>query len=270
MRGIVVLAASNYSLYSIMVAEGLVAQGIPVDRIVIKKLFNLKRVWAEVKLGPNRFVNKVVNKLIFRNTKNKVHHKSSIVAKFADGGFSSRSLTELGAEAGIPITYCDDFHSESVLADMRSSEPALIAFTGGGIVRASLLEVASRGVLNCHMGILPEYRGMDCYVWAILNGDVDKVGLTVHFMDKGIDTGPIIAKKYLSIDGFFSVAGIEAALEASMPEVMIQALGMVYKGTNKKEMQFSAQGKQYFIPVDSLREIAEYKLSQESGQKNER
>ena len=261
MSGVVILSASNYSLYSIMVAEGILEKGIPIDRIVIKKLFNSRRLLSEVKAGPVRFIRKLGAKLIFRKAKSNVNLRSSIAQKFLDGGFKANSLTELAANAGIPITFCDDFHSKHVLANIIASKPTLVAFTGGGIVRGPLLEIASKGVINCHMGILPAYRGMDCYVWAILNGHIDKIGLTTHFMDLGIDTGPIIERLHLSLAGLSSIGAVEAALEANMPKLMIRAISMVFDDTHNKETQRNSDGRQYYVPVDRLREHAEYKLS---------
>jgi methionyl-tRNA formyltransferase len=43
------------------------------------------------------------------------------------------------------------------------------------------------------MSIVPDYRGMDVVEWPILHGEPDKVGLTVHVMDSGIDTGDILS-----------------------------------------------------------------------------
>ncbi len=45
------------------------------------------------------------------------------------------------------------------------------------------------------MGILPDYRGRDVVEWSLLEGQFDRVGLTVHFMDEGVDTGDILHLK---------------------------------------------------------------------------
>lgn len=49
----------------------------------------------------------------------------------------------------------------------------------------------SRPCFNFHPGILPQYRGSGCSTWAIINGEAEG-GATLHEIDKGIDTGPII------------------------------------------------------------------------------
>ena len=58
--------------------------------------------------------------------------------------------------------------------------------------RRQLLETPRLGVLNVHLGLLPEIRGMSSPEWSLLK-DVP-VGVTVHFMDSGIDTGPVLRR----------------------------------------------------------------------------
>ena len=45
-------------------------------------------------------------------------------------------------------------------------------------------------MINCHSGIIPQSRGLDSFKWAIYN--LQRVGLTLHFIDKNIDLGKII------------------------------------------------------------------------------
>ena len=257
MNGVVILSASNYSLYSIIVAEELIARGVSIDRIVIKKLLNINRIWSEIKVGPSRFLRKVISKLVLRGASKNISEEYSINKKFSNGGYKAGSLDEVGDLYGIPVTYCDDFHSENIISLMTLSNPSLVVFTGGGIVRQALLDIPRNGVVNCHMGILPEYRGMDCYVWAILNGEFENIGLTTHFMDAGIDTGPIINKFYLPMAEMGSISLIESALEANMPDLMVQTIIGIVNDNNSGQTQQAAEGKQYFVPADSLLKHAE-------------
>jgi len=56
-------------------------------------------------------------------------------------------------------------------------------------VGEKLLNV-TKGVVNVHPGVLPEYKGCTVVEWALFNGET--VGNTAHFMNAGYDTGPII------------------------------------------------------------------------------
>jgi methionyl-tRNA formyltransferase len=79
----------------------------------------------------------------------------------------------------------------SALADRL--KPDVIAVFGTGLIRAPLLAAGRLGIINLHGGLSPQYRGSDCTFWALLNGEPDQVGCTLHFIDQGIDTGNLIA-----------------------------------------------------------------------------
>jgi methionyl-tRNA formyltransferase len=71
--------------------------------------------------------------------------------------------------------------------------PDIIAVFGTSLIKGPLLKMGRQGIVNLHGGLSPEYRGADCTFWALYNGEPEKVGCTLHFIDKGIDTGNLIA-----------------------------------------------------------------------------
>jgi len=80
-----------------------------------------------------------------------------------------------------------------VLALARQLQPDLIAVFGTSLIRGELLKMGRLGMANLHGGLSPEYRGADCTFWALYNGEPEKVGCTLHWIDAGIDTGGLIA-----------------------------------------------------------------------------
>ena len=56
-----------------------------------------------------------------------------------------------------------------------------------------MLKEGRLGIANLHGGLSPEYRGADCTFWALYNGEPEKIGCTLHWIDPGIDTGGLIA-----------------------------------------------------------------------------
>ena len=72
-------------------------------------------------------------------------------------------------------------------------QPDLIAVFGTSLIRGELLHKGRLGMINLHGGLSPEYRGSDCTFWALYNGEPEKVGCTLHYIDAGIDTGRLIA-----------------------------------------------------------------------------
>jgi methionyl-tRNA formyltransferase len=83
-------------------------------------------------------------------------------------------------------------HPEVVaLADRL--QPDLICVFGTSLIRSELLTRGRLGIANLHGGLSPEYRGADCTFWALYNREPEKVGCTLHWIDRGIDTGRLIA-----------------------------------------------------------------------------
>jgi len=66
------------------------------------------------------------------------------------------------------------------------------------ILPQSLLKIPPLGCINIHPGLLPKYRGPVPTAWAIQNGEKE-FGITLHYMDKGIDTGKIIIQEKYNI-----------------------------------------------------------------------
>jgi methionyl-tRNA formyltransferase len=64
---------------------------------------------------------------------------------------------------------------------------------GTSLIRGELLQKGRLGMVNLHGGLSPEYRGADCTFWALYNNEPEKIGCTLHYIDKGIDTGRLIA-----------------------------------------------------------------------------
>ncbi|MGA7180306.1 MAG: formyl transferase [Thiobacillaceae bacterium] len=80
-----------------------------------------------------------------------------------------------------------------VLRMARELKPDLICVFGTSLIRGKLLKEGRLGMVNLHGGLSPEYRGADCTFWALYNGEPEKVGCTLHFINEGIDTGNLIA-----------------------------------------------------------------------------
>jgi hypothetical protein len=58
------------------------------------------------------------------------------------------------------------------------------------LLKESIFSIARKGTFVMHPGICPEYRNAHGCFWALANGDLDKVGMTLLRIDKGVDTGP--------------------------------------------------------------------------------
>jgi folate-dependent phosphoribosylglycinamide formyltransferase PurN len=92
------------------------------------------------------------------------------------------------------------------------------------ILAPALLRQVATTFINVHTGITPRYRGMHGAYWALARGDPANCGVTVHLVDAGIDTGPIIAQARIQpspADSYFTYHWPQLA--AALP-LLIQAI----------------------------------------------
>ena len=73
-----------------------------------------------------------------------------------------------------------------------------ISMSFNQIFRKIIINTPKLGIINCHAGKLPAYRGRNVLNWVLIN-DESEFGITVHYVDEGIDTGDIIAQKTFPI-----------------------------------------------------------------------
>lgn len=103
--------------------------------------------------------------------------------------------------------------AEARLLDIvREDRPDLIALCGFmRLLRPSFLRQVGVPILNVHPSLLPQFRGLDAQRQAIEAG-VAETGATVHYVDAGMDTGPIVAQASLPIRPGESAAALTERL----------------------------------------------------------
>jgi methionyl-tRNA formyltransferase len=191
---IVVLGSSLYSETACAMAVRLVKCGhIPVGAVVLSTLARETLLRKLAQWGVQDVLRYARTKLIpcRRDEQQKVHnlHLRPLL-EHKEGVF--RSLREVATLYDFPVAVCKDQNAPDSIARIRQWSPDVIVFTGGNILREQLLNVPRLGVINVHLGFLPEVRGMSSPEWSLLKNA--PVGVTIHYLDSGIDTGPVLQK----------------------------------------------------------------------------
>jgi folate-dependent phosphoribosylglycinamide formyltransferase PurN len=86
-------------------------------------------------------------------------------------------------------------NSRKLAADLTACNPDYIIINGGPVLCPEIIACARAGVLNSHPGLLPWIRGSSPIEHSLLNGI--PLGVSLHFVNRGIDTGPIIERRLL-------------------------------------------------------------------------
>ena len=129
----------------------------------------------------------------------------------------------------------------------------LINFGTPRILNRPIIKSPSIGILNCHPGILPNYRGCTCVEWALYNND--PVGNTCHLMTEEIDSGPIIYKNQIEISANDSYQDIRVKVYLDSIESIIKSIEKLKE--NKVNNFPSEIGGQYYKPIsdEKLNEV---------------
>ena len=85
-------------------------------------------------------------------------------------------------------------NSISTIAMLKELKPDLIIVNGTRIISNKVINSVDCRLINIHAGITPKYRGVHGAYWAMVNKDYNNIGVTVHYIDTGIDTGQIICQ----------------------------------------------------------------------------
>lgn len=191
---IVVLGSSVYSETACAMAVRLAGCGyVPVGALVLST-FERRTLLRKLAQWGVRDVTRYARRKLIPNHGNAqgIVHNSHLQPFLKNESGIFRTLREVAAFYGFPIVVGKDQNAPDSIARVRRWSPDLIVFTGGNILRMPLLDVPHLGVLNVHLGLLPEIRGMSSPEWSLLKGV--PVGVTIHYLDAGIDTGPILQR----------------------------------------------------------------------------
>lgn len=100
---------------------------------------------------------------------------------------------------GIPVFQPKTLREEAVQAQIRALNPELIVVVAyGRILPPEVLSIPPKGCINLHVSLLPKYRGAAPVQWAVLNGETE-TGVTIMYLDEGLDTGDILRVAPLAI-----------------------------------------------------------------------
>ncbi len=114
----------------------------------------------------------------------------------------NKSVKRIFKKYNIPLLslHQQNINSIEIINKIRSYEPdILLSIAGNQIFKKDLLESTKYGCINLHTALLPKYRGLMPSFWVLKNNEA-ATGVSVFFVDEGIDSGKIILQKEIPLD----------------------------------------------------------------------
>jgi methionyl-tRNA formyltransferase len=101
------------------------------------------------------------------------------------------------------------------------------------IFRSSIIKTPRLGIINCHTGKLPFYRGRNILNWALIN-DEKEFGITVHYVDEGIDTGDIIKQRCFDIKDDYDYNKLLQIAYVECAQILFDTIKEIQSGFQKE------------------------------------
>lgn len=191
------------------------------------------------------------------------------IGYFADGPWSHEAFKKLRSDDDIEISficvrfdtqdnvlrgYCKKYGIDYLKHENINSEEFIslvteynsdlfVSMSFNQIFKKETINLPEFKVINCHAGKLPFYRGRNILNWALIN-DEKEFGITVHYIDEGIDTGDIILQRTFPISDEDSYATLLKVSYFECANILYDAVVLFKNGVveAKKQVDFHAIG----------------------------
>lgn len=141
------------------------------------------------------------------------------------------------------FTKIDSVNSETARQIIKDQAPRVVVVNGTRIISKGTLAIVSCPIINTHAGITPLYRGVHGAYWALAEKKPELCGVTVHYLNAGIDTGEVIAQAIITPsprDNFRTYPYLQLA--AGVP-LLMDAVRELLAGNRPHSLPITTQSK---------------------------
>ena len=143
-------------------------------------------------------------------------------------------------ETALPILQPARIKQEKAVAELQALAPdVIVVMAYGQILPRSVLEIPRVACLNLHASLLPKHRGAAPIQAAIVAGD-SETGISVMYMDEGLDTGDVLLQKGVEIAADETGGSLHDRLAEVAPDALHAALAQLEAGTAPRMPQDSS------------------------------
>ena len=150
-------------------------------------------------------------------------------------------VKEKALEYDIPVYQPVKVGEEEFIETLRGLDPEVIVVAAfGQILPESILNMPKYGCINVHASLLPKYRGAAPIQWSIIDGEKE-TGVTIMYMEKGLDTGDMIDKVEVAITPEDTGATLHDKLAEAGAALILETLTKLENHTATRTKQDDAQ-----------------------------
>ena len=144
--------------------------------------------------------------------------------------FQASDVKIAAQELGLNVYQPETLKTDEAVSELEALKPDIIIVAAyGQILTEKVLNIPKYGCVNIHASLLPKYRGASPIEASIINGD-EKTGVTIMYMEKGLDTGDMISQGEIEI-GRHNTESLTIELSKIGAELIVEAMKAIEAGT---------------------------------------
>jgi methionyl-tRNA formyltransferase len=137
----------------------------------------------------------------------------------------------------LPVLQPSNLKDPAFLTQLKSFAPEVVIVVAyGKILPRDVLQASAQGFINVHFSLLPAYRGAAPIQRALMNGET-QTGVTLFWLDEGMDTGPVFLQKKLAIEEQDDAESLRQKLVPLGLEALKEALSQMAAGKITRQPQ---------------------------------
>ena len=145
-------------------------------------------------------------------------------------------LEDLNRMSQIPIKHVQNLNSPTAADVLRGMNADLGIVIGTRILKRSTFAIPRMGCINVHKGKVPEYRGLPPGFWELYENQKE-AGVTIHFVDDGLDTGDIVDEGCTAIHPKDSVETLQRKLDILAERLLLRSVTGLARGEVRRRPQ---------------------------------
>jgi hypothetical protein len=122
-----------------------------------------------------------------------------------------------------------EVNSPATIELLHRLAPDVLLVSSAPLLKPQVYSVARIAAVNVHRGITPAFRGESTLFWAMYYESYEHLGMTLHFLDEGIDSGPVLAQGFPAVSGNDDEATLYANTARVTAEVLLEFLAACRK-----------------------------------------
>ncbi len=210
----------------------------------------------------NGFIPSIV---IEENSSLATKSRSSIISTFNNDSEKFPLTKSILAEFEIPLAYVENHNDEKCAELLKKFDLDLIVLGDTRVMKKNIMTIPKIGTVNSHPGYLPDVKGNNPYIWAIIN-DLPQ-GCSIHFIDENVDTGDVLMREIIDLKICKSYVDLLNKINHLCADLMLKTVQQIKDGTHirtpQSQLKFTKENhtdREFYAATAEVKEAALRKL----------